>query len=170
MSGKASGRMAKWDLALHETLVKDSLQTLWNHLPYHSRASLLFLQYYDHSATGRCFNIDSVTMFWCQSGLCHCSVQEHISTGREMEEVRVPVLYLDGARHLSNLTRKSKGVRRGPWGCLCTWSIWVQHWVNSEKKGMGTASIYPSPKGTGQWKQTEKRNGSLYGRGLEFEE
>lgn len=42
MSGKASGRMAKWDLALHETLVKDSLQTLWNHLPYHSRASLLF--------------------------------------------------------------------------------------------------------------------------------
>lgn len=38
------------------------------------------------------------------------------------------------------------------------------------KKRMGTASIYPSPKGTGQWKQTEKHNGSLYGTGLELEE
>lgn len=159
--------------------VKNSLQILCkqilcNHLSYHSAlpewASLLFLQYSDHLATGRCFNIDSVTMFWCHSGLCHWFVQQHFSTGREMEEMWVPVLYLDGAIHLSNLPRKSKGLRSGAWGCLCTWSIWVQDWVNSEKNGMGTARIYPSPKGIGEWKQTEKLNGSLYRRGLELEE
>lgn len=64
-------------------------------------------------------------------GLCHCFVQQHFSAGREMEEMPVPVLYLDGGRHLSDLPRKSKGVHKGTWGCLCTWSIWVQHWVNS---------------------------------------
>lgn len=58
---------ASVETVMNHLEVKDLLQALCNHLPYYPALpgwpSLPFLQYVDHLATCRCFNIDSVTMF-----------------------------------------------------------------------------------------------------------